>query len=95
MKKYIFINGVNDYDVEISEDRQLLSLFYSSDGAWNNPNEFIMSLKNTGNGFQLKNAQKRKNYLEYDEALELNILLKIYYLLDNYKIEMVDKVIEL
>jgi hypothetical protein len=54
-----------------------------------------MSLTDTGNGIKVKSPQKNKNNLEYDDALELGIVLRIKYLLDGYKIEMVDTIIEL
>jgi hypothetical protein len=93
MKKQIFIDGVNEYNVLI--EGKVISLFYSSNKIWSDPDGFIISLTDTGNGFKVKSPQKSKNYLEYDDALELGVLLRIKYLLDGYKIEMVDSIIEL
>lgn len=93
MKKHVFIDDVNDYDIEI--EGKTISIFYSADSAWNNPNTFIMSITDTGNGLKVKTPQKTKNHLEYDQALEFGILLRVKYLLDGYKIEMVDNIIEL
>lgn len=89
--KEIFVNGRHDYSLKIEGD--VYSLFYSPDQEWNRPNGLIMTLKDTGNGFKIQ--QKKKNYLEFDEALELAILFNVIHLIQGYKIEMVETKIEL
>lgn len=91
MKKEIFIDGRHEYTVVVEEGTY--SLFYSPDEIWTRPNELVMKVEDYGNGFKIK--QRRKNRLDYDEAVELSILFKLIYFIRNEKFEMVESKIEL
>lgn len=91
MKKPIFFNGLHDYDLEIKDD--VYTLYRSNEETWypNVKGEVIMQMVNTGNGFKFTN-QKKKNWLEYDEAVYMYILLAAE---KDYKLEMFSKEKEL
>lgn len=96
MKKEIFVDGRFDYTLSIEKvkNKTTYSLHYSNDSEWTNPEGFIMSLTDDGNGFKLSKLRKA-NKMDYDEALELSILLRAAQLSDNYKIEVVESKKEL
>lgn len=91
MKKPIFFDGLNDYDLEIKDN--VYTLYRSNEESWypNVRNEVIMTMENTGNGFKFTN-QSKKNWLGYDEAVYMYILLAAE---KNYKLEMFEKEREL
>lgn len=96
MKKEIFVNGRFDYTLSIEKvkDKTVYSLFYSQSEEWNNPGKFIMSLTDDGNGLKLSKLRKASR-IDYDEGLEISILMRVYHHLDNYTVEMVENKIEL
>lgn len=91
MKKEIFVNGRHDYNLTV--DGNTYTLLYSSDEAWTRPNTVVMSVTDTGDDYKFN--QLKKGILNYSESVELNILLKVIYLLRDEKFEIVDTKIEL
>lgn len=91
MRKEIFIDSRHDYTLEVKDNEYLL--YYSEDEAWSFPNKLVMKIVDDGNGFKI--TQRRKNRIDYDEAIELTILFKVIYLLRGEKFEMVESKIEL
>lgn len=88
MKKPIFFEGKHEHDLEIIDD--VYTLYYSNNEIWNDntKNTIAMQMKNTGSGFQFNN-QRKKNFLDYDEAVYMYILLAAEkdYNIDVYKKE--------
>jgi hypothetical protein len=76
MKKQIFVNDVHDYDYELT-DNNVHILYYSNGSQWNNhiKSTICMSIKNDGNGFVVKFNEKGR--IDYSEAEQLFILLKL------------------
>ena len=91
MKKEIFINGRHDYNIIVEDDT--FSLFYSSDEAWTKPDSLVMKVIDDGNGFKIK--QRKKDRLDYDEAVELSVLFRLIFLIREEKFEMIESKIEL
>lgn len=91
MKKPVFSNGIHDYDLEIKDDVYIL--YRSNEEQWypNVRNEVVMTMESTGNGFKFS-GQKKKNWLDYDEAVYMYILLAAE---KDYKIELFNKEKEL
>lgn len=91
MKKPIFFNELHDYDLEIKDD--VYTLYRSNESTWleSEQGKIIMQMVNTGNGFKFTN-QKKKNWLGYDEAVHMYILLAAE---KDYKLEMFEKEKEL
>lgn len=91
MKKAIFFNGKHEHDLEIKDD--VYTLYYSNTENWlpHVRNTIAMQMKNTGSGFQF-DSQGKKNFLGYDEAIYMYILLAAE---KDYKIEMFNKEKEL
>lgn len=79
MKK-IKINGIYEYDLNILEKNGefLYMVSYNNGKQWNVNvrGKVAMVVIDTGNG--LKFNQRKKNFLEYDEAELLRILLSKY-----------------
>lgn len=92
MKKAIFINNVHEHDY--LKYGKVHILYYSEGEQWSSHvrGETVMSIKDTGNGLVIT-SQKKKNNLDYSEAIYLDILLRIIHKED--KIEMVENKIEL
>ena len=74
MKKAIFFEEKHEHDLEIIDDTY--TLYYSDNENWlpHIRKTIAMQMKNTGNGFQF-NGQGKKNFLGYDEAVYMYILL--------------------
>ena len=76
----IFVNDVHDYDYseERTENGVVHILFRSNGDHWSsNVRETeVLSILDTGNGFVF-NHGRPKNKLDYSDAFELSILLKI------------------
>ena len=76
MKQQIFIDGIHEYDYELIDDN-LHALYYSNGGKWT---EYVkgmvaMSIRNDGDG--LERMDRLLNRIDYSEAEQLFILLKL------------------
>ncbi|HQJ57209.1 MAG TPA: hypothetical protein PLH46_06170 [Caldisericia bacterium] len=90
--KEILINGRHDYNLIIEEN--VYSLYYSQDEGWTHPGALVLTLIDDGNGLVFKKFRKNGRF-DYDEAVEVSVLLKAYYFLRGEKFEMVYSKIEL
>lgn len=75
MKKYLIIDQENhnvDYVVEQDDDK--FTLKRSKARFWENPNEELLTLEDTGNDLKLSNGLK----LDYSEFEQLVIILQVY-----------------
>lgn len=75
MKQQIFVDSEYDYDYEVEDDRHTL---YRSNGShWNSHvrGEAAMTIKDDGNGLVFKLNEEGR--IDYSEAQELFILLKL------------------
>lgn len=75
MKKHLIIDQENhsvDYVVEQQDDK--FTLKRSKSSHWTNPNEKLLTLKDTGNGLKLSNGLE----LDYYQFEELVIILQVY-----------------
>ena len=80
MKK-IIINGVHEYNLDITEtspNKSIYDVYYSNGKQWSEKTKgtIAMVLIDDGNG--LKFNQRKNKCLEYDEAQLLKILLSKY-----------------
>lgn len=76
MKQQIFVDDVHEYDYELLAD-SLHALYYSNGSEWNNhvKGTICMSIKDDGNGLQIDVEEKGR--INYSEAEQLFILLKL------------------
>jgi hypothetical protein len=78
MKKFkIFSGEKHEYDilVEETDDGTLYSMFRSSSNVWTTPGEFIVSVRDTADGFIF--SKELTNELDYSEFIELKILFNL------------------
>lgn len=80
--KEIFIDGEHWYN--LVEEENAVKLYYSNASDWTHKGELILGLENDGDGFK---SLTKKGRIEYDEALELYILLSA---VKESKIEVVE-----
>lgn len=85
-KQPIFEDNVHEYDYSYNEEKRTYILYYSEGEQWTSHcrGEIALKIKDTGNGLKIKSLGK-KNYLDYSEAVYLDILLRIIH--KEYKIE--------
>lgn len=85
MKQQIFINDVHEYDYEHLADN-LHALYYSNGSEWNDhiKGTIAMSIKDDGNG--LKIYFEENGRIDYSEAEQLFILLKLINKTEKYEI---------
>ena len=76
MKQQIFIDGIHEYDYELIDDN-LHALYYSNGGEWTEhvKGMVAMSIRDDGNG--LEGMDGSSNRINYSEAEQLFILLKL------------------
>lgn len=76
MKQQIFIDDVHEYDYELVDDN-VHTLYYSNGGQWNShvKEEIAMKIRDDGNGLVVKFNDKSR--IDYSEAGQLFILLKL------------------
>jgi hypothetical protein len=81
----IFLDDKHEYDYRLVENVKDPScptheLYYSNSEVWTNPGEFIIGIKDTGDGFRIltPHAKYGRN-IEYHDSLHLSILLRIIY----------------
>ena len=82
--KAIMIDGVHEYNLEIKD--RVITLYYTNSEEWSTyfRNKVALSLIDTGNGYKIQTPLRKKNNIDYDEALYLQI---IFSELQNCKIE--------
>ena len=75
MKQQIFVDNIYDYDYE--EQDRTHTLYYSNGDQWNGhiKGEVAMAINDDGNGLKVKFNEKGR--IDYSEAQELFILLKL------------------
>lgn len=85
-KQPIFVENVHEYDYSYNKEKRTHILYYSEGEQWtiNYKGDIALEIKDTGNGLKIKSLRK-KNYLDYSEAVYLDILLRIIH--KEYKIE--------
>ncbi|HSE99931.1 MAG TPA: hypothetical protein VLA48_03460 [Nitrososphaeraceae archaeon] len=83
--KEIFIDGEHWYN--LVEEENTVKLYYSNASDWTHKGELIIGLENDGDGFKLIKLLTKKGRIEYDEALELYILLSA---IKESKVEVVE-----
>lgn len=71
--------GTHEYDIKVTPTvsdagHSRYSMYRSNDPSWMNKGEFVLGITDTGN--ELKISRPLKGHLGYDEAVELQILLK-------------------
>jgi hypothetical protein len=69
----IIVDGRHEYDYSLEEN--VHTLRYSDNGSWTYPNEVAMQIVDDGNGLIIKFSEK--NRIDYSEAEQLLILLKL------------------
>ena len=76
MKQQIFVDDVHEYDYELINDN-VHTLYYSNAVQWHShvKERIAMQIKDYGNG--LEGLQESSNRIDYSEAEQLFILLKI------------------
>lgn len=76
MKQQIFVDDVHEYDYELLAD-SVHALYYSNGSEWNDhvKGTICMSIKDDGNGLIVKFNEKDR--IDYAEAEQLFILLKL------------------
>lgn len=77
LKFKIFSEQRHEYDilVEETDDGTLYSMLRSNSATWTFPGEFIVSLRDTGNGFFF--SKKLTDELNYSEFIEMKILFNL------------------
>lgn len=81
----IFLDGKHEYDYRLVENVKVPScptheLYYSNSEVWTKPGEYIMGIKDTGDGFRIQTpGAKYSRNIGYDDSLHIAILLKIIY----------------
>ncbi len=73
--KAIMIDGVHEYNLEIKD--RVITLYYTNSEQWSTyfRNKVVLSLIDTGNGYKIQTSLRKKNNIDYDEALYLLIIL--------------------
>jgi len=95
----IFLEGIHEYDYRLVENKKVPScptheLYYSQSDVWTKPGEYIMGIKDTGDGFRiLTPSTKYSRNIGYDDSIHLAILLKIIY--RDRTVEIGENIIEL
>ena len=76
MKQQIFIDDIHEYDYELTDDN-LHTLYYSNGSEWTEhvKGMIAMSIRDDGNG--LEGMDGSSNRINYSEAEQLFILLKL------------------
>ena len=76
MKKQIFVDDIHEYDYELIDDNRH-TLYYSNEEQWNDHIKGYVALQivDDGNGLIIKFNEK--NRIDYSEAEQLYILLKL------------------
>ena len=69
----ILVDGRHEYDYSLEEN--VHTLRYSDNGSWTYPNQVAMQIVDDGNGLIIK--FREKNRIDYSEAEQLLILLKL------------------
>ena len=69
----ILVDGKHEYDYSLEEN--VHTLRYSDNGSWTYPNQVAMQIVDDGNGLIIK--FREKNRIDYSEAEQLLILLKL------------------
>ena len=88
MKQQIFIDDIHEYDYEFLQtgNWKLHNLYYSNGGEWTEQVKGMvaMSIRDDGNG--LEEIDKSSNRINYSEAEQLFILLKLINPIQKYEI---------
>lgn len=73
--KAIMINGVHEYNLK--NENNIITLYYTNSDCWqlNFKGKVAMCLIDTGNGYKIQTPLRKKNNIDYDEALYLLIIL--------------------
>lgn len=90
MKKIMF-EGNYEFDLLIENNEY--TLYHNHSDVWSNnfKGEIAFKCINTGNGYKVKSL-KKKNFIEYDEAFYLYLILSLE---KDYKVEIVEQTREL
>ncbi len=90
MKKIIY-EGNYEYDLLIEDNEY--TLYHNHSDTWCSHIKGTVAFKciNTGNGYKIKSF-KKKNFIEYDEAFYLYLILSLE---KDYKLEIVEQTREL
>ena len=78
MKQQIFVDDMHDYNYEVHNDNDH-TLYFSESSHWSSHVRGViaMSIKDDGNGLQIKHGIGTKARIDYAEAERLFILLKL------------------
>ncbi len=91
--KQIFVDGNYDYDysVEATEGGMVHILFRSNNETWTSHvrGEEALSITDNGNGFVFNHGRPKKE-MDYSDAFELSVLLKIL-IYNDHKVEISNK----
>ena len=92
MRKIIIIDNAYEYDYEVVGNTHTLYYSMGEEYMEDCRGEICMRVIDTGNGLKITEdaPQKKKNNLDYGEALYLSILLRI--INADYIYEMADKI---
>ena len=90
MKK-VLVDNIYEFDLLIEDNEY--TLYYNHSDVWCSNIKGIVAFKcvNTGNGYKVKSF-KKKNFIEYDEAFYLYLILSLE---KDYKLEIVEQTREL